>query len=626
MTLAPFRALYAIIHAIDVQNIAQKAAQNVIRKPITHVLLPLLISIALLSGCDAGAPTASAPMPSPTATSTPRPFPTRSATPNPTSSPTPAASPTPATSPTPGPLRLAVDDGVPAGAVAAILEALAPAQASGQGGPERASARDAADLRLITQAGEQPSSADAKLVYERIVTPVDRFSSLLEGITLTDLRGVWAGTAASAQFNAIYPDQALMPELEALLGPAGPAVKPQAGAAVADALWADPLGIGVVAFDALHPKLRALRLDGLSTTDNRLDPRRWPLANRVWLAAETDRGLDALVRVAGRPVVTNRDPDRLTVLVMTGVTAMARGTAAAIEQAEDYAFPARIVGPELAAADITIISNEIPFVAGCQVNNTLNNIILCSRPEYFAALQLSGVDAVGLTGNHLNDFGYEADLASLADYQAWGIPTYGGGADAEAARAPLILEDHGNRLAFLGANQFGPETYWPSSPEQVSAWAGPETPGSARFELDQMIADIQAIRPEVDLVLAEVQHTEFNQDLEYQTEPLPEQVADFRALRAAGADIVTGVQAHAPQAVEVQDDGIILYGLGNLYFDQTWSWATRTGLVARHTIYAGRLLNTELLVTVIEPNMQLRWVTPEERDQVLSDVYAASIW
>ncbi len=86
------------------------------------------------------------------------------------------------------------------------------------------------------------------------------------------------------------------------------------------------------------------------------------------------------------------------------------------------------------------------------------------------------------------------------------------------------------------------------------------------------------------------------------------------------------MQAHAPQAVDPRDDGIILYGLGNLYFDQTWSWATRTGLVARHTLYAGRLLNTELLVTVIEPNMQLRWATPEERDQVLRDLFAASEW
>jgi poly-gamma-glutamate capsule biosynthesis protein CapA/YwtB (metallophosphatase superfamily) len=90
--------------------------------------------------------------------------------------------------------------------------------------------------------------------------------------------------------------------------------------------------------------------------------------------------------------------------------------------------------------------------------------------------------------------------------------------------------------------------------------------------------------------------------------------------------VVTGVQAHAPQAAELRGNRLILYGLGNLYFDQTWSWETRTGMVVRHTIYEGRLLNTELLVTVIDPDMQLRWATPEERVKVLSSVFTASGW
>jgi poly-gamma-glutamate capsule biosynthesis protein CapA/YwtB (metallophosphatase superfamily) len=94
----------------------------------------------------------------------------------------------------------------------------------------------------------------------------------------------------------------------------------------------------------------------------------------------------------------------------------------------------------------------------------------------------------------------------------------------------------------------------------------------------------------------------------------------------AGADVVTGIMAHAPQAVETRNGKLILYGLGNLYFDQTWSWPTQTGLVARHTIYDGKLINTELLVTVIEKNFQLRWATPQERIQVLKSVFDVSRW
>ena len=489
-----------------------------------------------------------------------------------------------------------------------------------------------AGLKPILNSGEpdielRPRPADEdKLAYERILVPVDRFPSMLEGITSQELREVWTGSGTSPSFTTIYPSQDIVTELEGLLGAPGPSVKPEAPDDIGSAVWGDPMSIGIVPFEALTPRLRSLQVDGLSAVDNELSSSDWPFASRVWLHPRTERGKQALTQAAGSRPTTNRDLDKLTVVAMTGVTAMARNTAVAIEKAGDYAFPARLVGPGLATADITTISNEIPFVEGCVPDNTLNNLILCSKPEYFAALDLSGVDAVGLTGNHMNDFGYDNDLASLNLYKEKGVPVYGGGANDEAARAPLILEHHGNRLAFLGANQWGPEEYWPKSPRPVSAWAGSDNPGSARFDRAQMAADIRAVKPKVDLVFAEAQHTEFNAAGDYQAEPLPQQVADFQALSDAGADVVTGVQAHAPQAVELRDDGIILYGLGNLYFDQTWSWPTRTGLVVWHTVYEGRLLNTHLSVTVIDPNFQLRWSTPQERRDVLKTVYAASGW
>ena len=107
------------------------------------------------------------------------------------------------------------------------------------------------------------------------------------------------------------------------------------------------------------------------------------------------------------------------------------------------------------------------------------------------------------------------------------------------------------------------------------------------------------------------------------------QVQEFRELRDAGADLVTGVQSHVPQAQEPygQNDaggpGFISYGLGNLFFDQMWSWPTRTELATRHTFYDGRLLNTELLTMVLEDYAQPRWTAPEERADILQRVFGA---
>lgn len=598
------QALWAALILIMLTGCAANrppSSEETEKRVMTALAQPSAAAATVAAGPAAATPGATASPLSPTATLVP----------SPTRAPTATA--------TPEPMQQTVSvralQGVPAAAVELLAQRLAEA------GVEVAQGGGAADLEL-----DPADVANAPLAWERILVPVDRMSSVLEGITLQELRDVWSGAGESENFAAIYPSETILSDLTALLGEPGPAVKPQSAEAVADAVWGDPMGLGIVPFDALSVRLRAMKLDGLSATDNRFKPADWPLASRAWLTATTEKGHAAEMRLAAALPITNRDASKLTVLVMTGVTAMARNSAVAIEQSGDYGFLARLVGPELAAADLTIISNEIPFVAGCVPDNTLNNLLLCSKPEYWLNLELSGVDAVGLSGNHQNDFGYNAMRASLAFYVGKKVPVYGGGADETAARAPLILEHNGNRLGFLAANQWGPLTYWNGTGEEVSAWAGPDHPGSARFDQVQMIADIQALQPQVDLVFAEVQHTEFNDAGDYQNQPIPLQEGDFQALSDAGAAVVTGVMAHAPQAVEIRDEAAILYGLGNLYFDQTWSWPTRTGLVARHTIYDGKLINTELLVTVIETNFQLRWATSEERQSVLRSIFDVSRW
>lgn len=213
---------------------------------------------------------------------------------------------------------------------------------------------------------------------------------------------------------------------------------------------------------------------------------------------------------------------------------------------------------------------------------------------------------------------------SLEIYDAYGIPVYGGGLDRASAIAPLYLEHNGNRLAFLGVNSFGPP----------SAWATETSPGSAPYDLAILSATIREIKEQD---LAQVVFAEFQYAERYEVEPFWEQLGDFRAVVRAGADIVTGVQSHVPQAIEFlnpelpaepgySEDRLILYGLGNLYFDQMWREDTRDNLIAKHTIYDGRHISTQLLTTVLHDYGQPRWAEPERRAQILSRVFGASMW
>ena len=380
-------------------------------------------------------------------------------------------------------------------------------------------------------------------------------------------------------------------------------------------LQADRTAIGIVPFDELDPRFKVLSVDGVDVLSNGLEPEQYPLAVALKVTGEEEALAAPLLDNVIEPR-TNRNPKRLTTLIMTGVTAMSRDTALRMEE-KGVLYPALVISDTLAAADITHVSNEVPFLDDCKVNASADNLVLCSNTSYWATLQAIGTDIVGLSGNHVNDFGYKGAQRSIEFYRDAGIPIYGSGLNLDEACAPLMWEHNGNTFAFIAALAYWPET----------AWASADNPGACYYydNRDRIAAMVKELADKVDVVAVELQYYET-----YRPYPTDEQVAEFREVRKWGADIVTGVQSHVPQAMEPygQDDaggpGIIVYGLGNLFFDQMWSWETRTELYARHTIYDGRLLNTEILTGVLEDYAQPRWATPEERTEILKRIFEAA--
>ncbi len=485
----------------------------------------------------------------------------------------------------------------------------------------RAAARLSDTVLLTTTATAAPAirftvePGVGTLVYTVTFAVASRFDTLEPTIDWQQLRKNWSSGSVSYTQIAVLSDT--LPALHTVLGTPGPLVR---GYAVTEdvvaAAWQDHTTLAVLPFDQLEPRLAVFAVDGQNPIENsaHYTATEYPLITDVYAQiAEGDAVELALARKALSVLPAgNRLPEHLTIVAMSGVTAMCRQTAAQMDRLGS-AWPAEVVGPELAAADITHISNEVPFVPGCETNTSADNLTFCSKPEYMEALTASGVDIIGLTGNHQNDYGRQNALKSLDIYEKAGLPVYGGGRNKQAAFAPLIIEHNGNRLAFLGANSYGPKF----------AWATDDQPGSAEFDLAIMSAMVRELKQEnkADVVLAELQYQE-----SYDTQPLLDQRQDFTALVRAGADIVTGVQSHVPQGMEFTDDKLVLYGLGNLYFDQMWEQATREGMIVKHTIYEGRHISTQVLTTLLYDYGQPRWTTPAQRDSILTRVFANSYW
>jgi hypothetical protein len=49
-------------------------------------------------------------------------------------------------------------------------------------------------------------------------------------------------------------------------------------------------------------------------------------------------------------------------------------------------------------------------------------------------------------------------------------------------------------------------------------------------------------------------------------------------------------------------------------------------MVAKHTLYEGRHISTQILTTLLYDYGQPRWTSAQERDLLLRRVFAASYW
>lgn len=544
----------------------------------------MLACLFLLSACSA---TEALPLP----TSTPTPFQPEPITPSPTPGP-----PTPtATQPT-----LWLGEAVP--------DSLRQ-EAASQGWALAMDAQAASMVLDVFPAGEKATVA-TRWVYA-LVAP---FPTLVDEVSAADLRRAWGGEFAGPfAGRPLWMSATTLAAFSALWGaPAEGAVKLTGEETLLEETWRERPAWAILPFEQLEPRWKVLRLDGQSPIHKDFDVEHYPLVVTFGCRGEPCTALQL--------PPTNRDPARLTILVMTGVTALVRATAWRMEQ-KGIAYPAQDIGDWLRTADITHISNEIPFAEDCPYPDPRPVLTrFCSNPRYIALLEEIGADVIELTGNHFQDWGSEATLYTLQLYRQRNWPYYGGGANLDDARKAATIEHNGNRLAFLGCNPVGP--YY--------AWATENLPGAAPCDdYSWMIAEISRLHAEGYLVIATFQYHEY-----YTPEPRPEQKRDFRTMALAGATIVSGSQAHAPQAMEFYQGAFIHYGLGNLFFDQMeyilpdgkTTTRTRQEFLDRHVFYAGRHISTELLTAMLEDYARPRPMTIEERTSLLQEIFAVSGW
>lgn len=430
------------------------------------------------------------------------------------------------------------------------------------------------------------------------------FSTLLDKVSIFDLNTAWQGEGEGLLAGApLFMNESTKEALTYIFGvPDEKSITIIEADELLKSFSGSGSGFAIVPFEELDPRWKVITIDGQSPIQKDFDPSQYPLQVSFSLNPS----------IFGLPK-SNRDPSKLTTLIMTGVTALVRATAVRMVT-KGLTYPGEEVRGVFRAADLLHISNEIPFYSNCPPPIPLMaTLTFCSDPSFITLLEDIGTDIVELTGNHFQDYGSEATLFTVDMYRDRGWVYYGGGENQTMAQAAQLITHNGNKLAFIGCNIPGPEF----------AWAGDDRPGAAQCDFDFMYSEITRLRNEGYLPIVTFQHYEY-----YSLYPSPAQVGDFHNMTNAGAVIVSGSQSHFPQYMEFDQGAYIHYGLGNLFFDQMDYPAvgTRREFADRHVFYDGKYIATELLTFMLEDYARPREMDAQERDQFLLDIFHAAGW
>jgi poly-gamma-glutamate capsule biosynthesis protein CapA/YwtB (metallophosphatase superfamily) len=309
--------------------------------------------------------------------------------------------------------------------------------------------------------------------------------------------------------------------------------------------------------------------------------------------------IEPLILTAMRKVFPSKDT--VLTFAQTGVTALSRGMNRKLNQVGDATYFAENIKDYLSSFDLTHTSNESSFTDFASSEN------ICSDKRFIDTLTVIGLDIVELTGNHNQDCGDQAALETIDTYNENGIKIVGGGKTASEARVPLNISLKNNNFTMLAFNEStGGATY-------------DDTPGANQYDAGIAANQIAEAKARGDAVIVDIQYFECNAYAsEYEDATCDaadssagDQIGLFRELIDMGADVVVGTSAHQAQTYEVYNNGVIYYGLGNLFFDQIWWPGTTRSLILAHYFYNNKLVQTRIVPTVYDSNMQTRLLDEE---------------
>ncbi|SDJ89142.1 CapA family protein [Natronincola ferrireducens] len=267
-----------------------------------------------------------------------------------------------------------------------------------------------------------------------------------------------------------------------------------------------------------------------------------------------------------------------------------RSFAIEIQQEEDVQFTATMVGdvmlgrhveevikrygydyltkyfqPYFTASDYVTLNFEQPIVIRDEeAERADKKIHFKIGSEAATALKEMNVTTVNLANNHMIDYGQVGLEDTFRAFEEIGLEFVGAGRNLREAQQILYQTFDDITVATIGLADFQYDNYF----------ATRSRGGILRADPSIFMPLVMEAKENADLVMVHV-----HWGAEYDNKPHPRQVEIGRALSDAGADIVIGHHPHVLQPIEVYNDTVIFYSLGNFIFDQGMTTRRETAIV-----------------------------------------------
>jgi poly-gamma-glutamate capsule biosynthesis protein CapA/YwtB (metallophosphatase superfamily) len=217
------------------------------------------------------------------------------------------------------------------------------------------------------------------------------------------------------------------------------------------------------------------------------------------------------------------------------------------------------VKPYMSIADYAAVNLETQIADKKPAERAPKSVTFYSEPEILAALSWAGIDYVSLGNNHTYDYmdsGLHSTLAFLKNSE---LGYSGAGIDEKSALKAHTTKINNSEFAMLG--YLG----WEGSADPTQT-ANDKHGGAAYGSMDNMLQSVtkQVAQDKVTVV-------QYHGSQEYADSPTGVTEQRLKSSLDAGAALAIAHHPHVTQGLELYDNKLIAYSMGNFIFDQNFS-------------------------------------------------------